>query len=144
MYTKEIGIRDIYKHYEAKCTDKPVDYKTATSIIRDFNKILRDKILNNETVKLPYNLGYLGITKFEVNYDPEKIHKWRIDFKATKEAGYKVFYGAEYGYRWLWFKGVLSGRRFYQFKPCRFASRSIAAKVREGIDYYKLNKEDFQ
>lgn len=142
MYTKEIGLRDFYKHYKEKCEKNEnniVDYKLFTTILKDFNTQLRDTILSNETVKLPYNLGYLGIMKFEVNYDPDKQHKWKIDFKKTKELGYKVYYGSEYGYRWRWYKGRLTGKRYYHFKAARFASRSITKKLNEGIDYYTSN-----
>ena len=141
-YTKEIGIRDIYKHYTDKCNKlecNKLEYKQFTAILKDFNILLRDKILSNETVKLPYNLGYLGITKFEVNYDPKKQHKWKIDFKKTKELGYKVYYHSEFGYRWRWYKGRLTGKRYYHFKPCRFASRSITTQLNNGVDYYTKN-----
>lgn len=141
MYTKEKGIRDIYEHYKNKCIKlncEIVDYKLFTTILKEFNLLLRDRILTNDNIKLPYNLGSLGITKFEVNYNPEKQYKWKVDFKKSKELGYKVYYGSEYGYRWKWTKGRLIGKRYYHFKPCRAASRSITIKLNEGIDYFKI------
>lgn len=148
MYTKEKGIRDIYKHYVEKCEKKghvPSDYKVFTSILKEFNLLLRDKILNNDTVKLPYRMGYLGIIKFENTFNPEKQYKWKIDYKKSKEVGHIVYYGAEYGYRWKWFRTLakVSGKKYYHFKPCRLASRSITKKLNEGIDYYSSNHINF-
>lgn len=141
MYTKEIGLKDFYKFYKektSKTNKKIVDYKLYRDILKEFNILLREQILNNENIQLPYNLGKLGITKFEVNYDPTKQHKWKVDFKKTKELGYKVYYGSEYGYRWKWSKGKLIGKRYYHFKPCREASRSITKQLNKGIDYYTI------
>lgn len=139
--SKSIGIRDFYKIYKEDCKSKNlnvVDYKTYSLILKDFNLKLRDYILSNENIRLPYNLGRLMIIKFENKYDIDKQHKWKIDFKKTKEMGYKVYYGAEYGYRWKWIKEglALKGKRYYTFKPCRKASRLITVKLNEGIDYY--------
>lgn len=146
MYTKEKGIRDIYKHYCDKCelkNHKPSDYKTFGLILKEFNILLREKVLSNETVRLPYNLGYLGVIKFENKYDPEKQYKWRVDYKKSKELGYIVYYGEQYGYRWKWHKASIIGKRYYNFKPCRQASRLITIKIKEGVDYYSLNNINF-
>lgn len=138
-YTKEIGLRDFYKHYTDKC-DKhnynKLDYKQFTKILKECNILLRDLILTNEIVKLPYNMGHLGIKKFEVNYDPEKQYKWKVDWKKSKELGHKVYYGSDYGYRWTWYKGRVAGKIYYSFKPCRLASRSITKQLNKGVDYY--------
>lgn len=146
MFTKEKGIRDTYIHYTNKVNklnQKPVDYKTFTAILKDFNLKLRDRVLSNETVKLPYGLGYLTIVKFENKFNEDKKHKWKVDFKKTKELGYKVYYGSEYGYRWRWIRGKCKGKAYYHFKPCRRASRLITEKLNEGNDYYQLNHKNF-
>jgi hypothetical protein len=143
MNKKQIGIREFYKHY-CETTKDTIDYQLYTKILKDFLMMLRNRVLSNESVKLPYKAGHLSIVKFEVKYDPDKQYKWKIDFKKTKELGYKVYYGSEYGYRWKWFKGRIAGKNYYCFKPCRGASRSITKMLNSGIDYYKFNNLEYK
>jgi hypothetical protein len=142
-YTKDIGINDFYKAYRVSCKEKnkkPVTYKMFTDVIKAYNLKLRNKIVyESERVKLPYRLGELYIVKYENLFDLEKKNKWKVDFKASKEAGYRIYHENKYGYRWLWFKKtcIVSGKRYFQFKPARLASRAIADAIKnKKIDYY--------
>ncbi len=142
-YTKDISIKNFYEFYEENCKKKNkncVDYKTYTAIIRDFNLMLRDRIVyNSEHITLPYRLGKLYIHKFENNYSEENKKNWSVDFKRTKELGHVVYHGAKYGYRWKWNKKtcVVKGKKYFNFKPCRTSSRLIAdAIINKQLDYY--------
>lgn len=142
-YTKEIGINDFYNYYVESCKENNVnivDYKTYSNILKDCNLIIRDKIINHsEKVVLPYRNGTLSIIKFENKYNPEKQYKWKIDFKKSKELGFKVYYGSQYGYRWKWDKSIAitAGKWAYHFKPVRQASRMIAEAIRNKQEYYE-------
>jgi hypothetical protein len=142
-YTKEIGTKNFYnyyKEYSIKKNREYVDYKTYSTILKEFNLALRDKLVyNSEHVTLPYRLGKLYIHKFENNYSEENQKSWSIDFKKTKELGHIVYYGSKYGYRWKWDKKtcIVKGKRYYTFKACRTSSRLIADAIKnKQLDYY--------
>ena len=142
-YTKNIRLREFYSFYKENCIKKKISFKSYqeySKLIKDFNIILRDKILYcGETVNLPFKLGQIYIKKFEVFYDVENKKSWKINFKATKEEGRTVYYGSPYGYKWQWNKKkcIVKGKRYYNFKPCRTASRLIADAVNnKKLDFY--------
>lgn len=142
-YTKEIGIHDFYNYYVETCKENGVnivDYKTYTSIIKDCNLIIRDKVINHsEKFTLPYRNGTLSIIKFENKFNPDKQYKWKVDYVKTKELGFTVYFGSQYGYRWKWNKSIAitPGKWAYHFKPVRQASRLIAQAIKNNIDYYE-------
>lgn len=142
-YTNDIGIRDFYNLYKDNAIKKNRSYETYQSfakIIKLFNSKLRDKIVyESEKIRLPYRLGELYIHKFENTYTEENKLNWRVDYKASKEANTTIYHGAKYGYRWKWIKKecLVKGKRWFQFKPCRKASRLIAdAVLNKNLDYY--------
>lgn len=144
-YTKEIGLRDYYNYYIENCkkyNSKYQDYKVFAKIIREANILIRDKILTNETFKIPYLMGELKIIKFENKFDLDKQYKWKVDYKKSKELGYIVYFGEQYGYRWKWIKNkaLVSGKNYYHFKPVRLASRLINKTIKSGVDYYTYDK----
>jgi NADPH:quinone reductase-like Zn-dependent oxidoreductase len=90
-------------------------------------------------------LGTLGVYKFKVAYNPENTKNWKVDFKATKEAGHVVYYGSTYGYMWKWSKkhAKFKGKKWYNFKPCRTASRLIADAVNnKELDFYEYKHKE--
>lgn len=139
-FTTELGIKDTYLYYENYCEErgmKTLKYKQVTQIIKDFNILLRDYILDNNIVKLPYSIGFITVLKFPNKFEEDKKHKWKVDFKKSKELGFKVYYGDEYGYRWKWYKTILknSGNTNYKYVPCRYCSRAIAKVIQQGKDF---------
>ena len=145
MYTKEKGLKDHYKQYIESCkrfNSDPQDYKTFSKIIKECNILIRDKILSNETFKMPYRLGNLRIIKFENKYNPEKQYKWKVDYIKSKELGHIVYFGEQYGHRWKWekSKAIVTGKNYYYFKPVRLASRLINKAIKSGIEYYTYDK----
>jgi len=143
-YTKDIGLKDFYNYYKETSVKKgriPVDYKLFTSILKDFNTELKNKIVYEaEHIDLPYRLGTLGIRKFTNKYTEKNKKKWSINYPETKKQGFVVYHAAEFGYRWRWNKSLcrVPSRKFYNFKACRTASRSIADAIKnKNIDYYE-------
>ncbi len=146
-YTQEKGLRDYYNYYVENCkkhNSKYQDYKVFAKIVRKANILIRDKVLTNETFKLPYMLGELKIIKFENKFDPVKQYKWKVDYKKSKELGYIVYYGSEFGYRWKWIKNKakVSGKMYYHYKPVRLASRLINKSIQDGVEYYKYTDKN--
>lgn len=142
-YTKDISLRDFYKYYKENCIKKKLTYETYSNyskLLKEMNIIIRNKVIyNSETVTLPFRLGNLYVKKFEVSYNPDNQKSWLIDFKKSKEEGRTVYFGSKYGYKWQWNKRncIVKGKRYYNFKPCRTASRLIADAVNnKKLDFY--------
>lgn len=145
MYTQEKGIKDYYNYYIEYCNKQKVthqEYKVFAKIIREANIIIRDCVLSNDTFDMPYYMGSLKIIRFENKFNPEKQYRWKVDYKKSKEVGYIVYYGEQYGYRWKWNKNksLIAGKMYYHFKPVRLASRLINTAIKSGIEYYKNDK----
>lgn len=144
-YSKtQVGQKDFYNYYKEVSEKKNreyVDYKLYSKIIKDANLLIRDKLVySSERFYLPYRLGQIYIHKYENIYNPDNIVNWKVDWKATKEAGHKIYFESKYGYKWKWDKkgACVKGRRFYIFKPCRKASRLVPDAIKnKNIDYYQ-------
>ena len=145
-YTKDLSTKDFYKDYcRASFNNKriPVDYAVYYKVVRSFNKVLQRKVVTEAgSFKMPYNLGYLGITKYEVNFDIDKLKNWKVNYGESKKKGMLVYYDQPFRYKWKWDKTKLklTGKKYYKFTPCRDASRSIAKHISNtpGFDYYEL------
>jgi hypothetical protein len=143
-FKKDLCTKDFYKDYcRASFNNKriPVDYAVYYKVIRAFNKVLQRKIITEAgSFKMPYNLGYLGIIKYEVNFDIDNIKGWRVNYGESKKQGMLVYYDQPFRYKWKWDKSKLklTGKKYYKFQPCREASRNITQHVKSnpGFDYY--------
>lgn len=142
-YTKDIGLKDFYNYYKDFCKKKeikPKDYKIFRDVIKLCNSKLQTKIVyESERVKLPGRLGDLYIKKYPIVYNIDMKHLWKVDYIATKQTGRVVYFENDYGYKWKWYKTtcIIKGKRYYQFKPCRKASRNIADAIKnKKLDYY--------
>lgn len=143
-FTKDIGLLDFYKFYVESSTkkNKPYeDYKTFSKVIKAFNFKLREKIIYEaEKVSLPYRLGDIYVKKFNTNRKLDDMKTWKVNYKATKELGKVIYHDDEYGYKWQWVKSkcLIPGRRYYQFKPSRTASRLITDAIKnKNLDFYR-------
>ncbi len=145
-FTKDLCTKDFYKDYcKASFNNKriPVDYAIYYKVIRAFNKSLQSKIVEDAaSFKMPYNLGYLGIVKYDVAFDIDKLKNWKVNYGESKKQGRLVYYEQDFRYKWKWDKRKLKlvGKKYYKFTPCREASRSIAKhiKTNPGFDYYEI------
>lgn len=143
-YTKDLSTKDFYKDYcRASFNNKriPVDYAIYYRVVRAFNKALQSKIVTEAgSFKMPYNLGYLGIIKYDVNFDIDKLKNWKVNYGESKKQGLLVYYDQPFRYKWKWDKSKLklTGKKYYKFQPCREASRAIPEHIRNtpGFDYY--------
>lgn len=142
-YSKELGLMDMYKFYKSKMIKKNLeykDYKTFSKVIKTFNSKFKDKVVYDvEKIKLPRKLGEIYISKYENTFDMNDKNKRLVNYYETKKAGYVIYHEDQYGYKWKWDKKhcIVIGKKYYQFKPCRSASRSIANAIKnKKIDYY--------
>ena len=135
-----LTIRDIYKAYKVNTPkEKQVEYKIFSDIIKRCNtETIRVITQEAETVRLPLRLGLLKVTKYERSYDQPQ-HKWAMDFKASKEQGFKVYHDQTYIYKWEWRKknSTVRNKSKYKFIACREAKREIPKALKTNkIDYY--------
>ena len=145
-FKKDLSTKDFYKDYcRASFNNKriPVDYSVYYKVIRAANKLIKDKIVTEaKTLELPYNLGVLGITKYEVEFNIDNIKAWRVNYGESRKKGLLVYYDQPFRYKWKWEKSKLRlvGKRYYKFTACRDASRSIASHLakNKGFDYYTI------
>ncbi len=147
-HKKDLSTKNFYKDYcRASLNNKriPIDYNIYYKVIREFNLRLRDKIITEaRTFKMPYKLGHLGIIKYEVNFDPEKIKNWKVNYGESKKQGVIIYHDQPYRYKWKWDKSKLklTGKKYYKFTPARDTSRAIAKQLKDnpGFDYYERIK----
>lgn len=139
----QLGTKDMYLFYckkEKAKNRKPKHESIYRAIINDANKLIRDSIvLYNEVIKLPYQIGELGVIKYKTNFNPDRKNLWKVDYKKSKEVGFIVYYDQDNRYKWKWGKKncFVRGKRWYKFVPCRTASRLIAKALKENnkLDY---------
>lgn len=139
-YKGSLTIRDIYKKYkEVTPKDKRVKYAVFANIIKECNKeVVRVIVEEAETLRLPMRLGMLKITKYERSYNKAK-YKWALNYKATKENGFKVYHDQTYVYAWRWNKktSIIKNKTWYKFVACRQAKRAVPKALKTlNIDYY--------
>lgn len=143
-YKTDNSLKEFYTEYSRAADNRgrlSYTYSIYSDVIKEFNKLLIEKIISEaKTFKIPYNLGYLGIIKYDVNFDPENIKNWKVNYAESKKLGYIVYHDDKERYKWCWLKtGLkLKGKRFYKFLPSRDAQRAIAKYKSENpnMDYY--------
>lgn len=145
------GIYDGYKYYR-KTKKKEKEYILTESqyfsITRKINNILRDLITNGEDIRFPYNMGELGLKKFEptLKIKEGKVYTTRpIDWNRTVKLWYedKEAYENKYLIRYedneifkIYYrkgKAKFKNKSFYKFIPNRELKRILKNNIKEGI-----------
>src|SRR3990167_4015780 len=100
--SESLKIKDIYRSFKEKNPKEKINSALFCNVLDVFHKIISKKILEeNEEVKLPF-IGTLRIKKFKKRIHPNSKEKWAVDWKKTKELGFKIFHEEKFGYRWFW------------------------------------------
>lgn len=135
-----LTIRDAYKYYKANYEDV-IDYKLFSKIIKACNKELVKQITYEaEVVKLPYRLGNLQIARFERSYN-KPTNRLAVDWKLTKEHGFKIFHEQTNIYKWCWKKSnaIVKNKTGYKFTASRYAKREVPKALKKKVEYFKLS-----
>lgn len=145
----DYGLKDFYNHYKKTVTFKTftskysqsstgliVDQKTYYKIIKEYFKLVAEKLLNDPSgVNIP-PIGILQIKKKRMDF--EKLSNTpgglKIDWKTSKEKGMIVYYLNEHrsycSYRFSWNRpGSFKLLRAYTFKATRTNKRTLAKKL---------------
>lgn len=132
------ALYDLYKERHKRTGKFTANYKLWKSVIKDYNLIIRDKILNDaEKIYIP-KLGELYIKKRPMYYAQSTSNRWPVDRQKTKETGIKCYIEKDFHYKWSWNKarGLLR-RSFYKFVPDRICRYTLYKKILGGMDYYE-------
>jgi len=131
----------LYKFYLNKCKlekKEPVSRKDFSLIIDACNtELIRVCTEESEIVRLPMRLGYLQVCKHERSFS-KRSDKMSVDWKLTKEHGFRVLHEQRYIYKWMWLKrtSLVKNKTKYKFQASRAAKRLVPKKLSEGKDYY--------
>lgn len=122
-----------------------IPYITFSTIINETNSLTAQRIIENTSgFKLPEGLGYLAVTRYKDN-------KRKIDFKKSKELGFKIYFTNfhSYGYsnRICWFANQIARCKFhqiYKFIPERKVNRDLGQKTLSGKIYNEYLYDHFK
>lgn len=132
---------DLYDYHKALNPESQLTYLQYSTIIKRFNEAIVNHLLSGRDFKMPFNLGKLCIRKKQIYITEEKRYM-KIDFQATKKAGKVVYYLNDHSNnfyaRFVWLRGNLLHRSYYQFTPARGPKRMLAKKMIAGQDYLEL------
>src|SRR3990167_2305667 len=141
----DYGAKALYEFY-ARITAKSlqVDSNKFYTVIRDFNDMVAERILQGGDFKVPFSNGYIRVFKYTYG----KRKSLPIDYKRTYELGFRVAHlnderdGAIY--RWRWIKPTKVQRvkpylQYYSFTPCRKIKRLLKKALTENpsLDFYE-------
>lgn len=137
--------KEVYSRFKKKNPTIKLSYTEWCNILYSFNYEFRDYCLETGLkAKFPAGFGEFCITKYKIKstkeWEGKEYIKLPIDWKKTKEKGFKVYHmnahTEGYKFRWLWLFG--SQRFFYSelwtFKPSRISSRLIKHYISNGYD----------
>lgn len=145
-----IGIRDVYKH-----TNKEVDYKTFSTIVKAVNKELGLKLLEGHDINLPARMGLLEIRKYDakiaIDNNGKVITNLPIDWIATLKLWYedekakenktlvKINEKEMFKLRYIKCKAVYNNKAFYEFKFSRELKKTLKNRIKDNlVDTYKI------
>jgi hypothetical protein len=137
----DVGVSTMYhayrKHLKGKNQTR-VNYSQYSELIDECNKKIKSLLIDEaEIVKLPFKLGFLHVHKWEAEWFDNKF--WPVDFKASKDNGFRVLHknAVYYPIRWgKLTKGNYYNKQRYKFTPCRQIKRDLAYNI-------KVKKQDY-
>lgn len=127
-----------YNNYITKYPDSKVTYTQYIAILKRSTVIIRDYILENSLgFKLPYNIGYISVTKFKTNKDFVAID-WINTRKLGKIIPLTNFHSFGHAFKIKLFKNnKMQPLLAYKMNAHRIIKRMLAQKIKSGkADHY--------
>lgn len=153
MYTVEYrsASKEVYRKFANMHPDMTVDSKTWTAIVRSFNELFAEYLLQTgEREKLPYGLGSFAISKKKtvkiIKHNDNQHISLPVDWKRSKEVGKKIYilnsHSDGFRVKWKWFKEDTNVRlsQAWMFKVVRNRSRDIARYLKNEDGQHYLEK----
>jgi len=139
------NIKDMYEGYKNQVephSPYDVTYKEFMNILNDYLKGISEGILAGKgSYKIPFNLGYIDITKSKVDLTKLK----RVDWKATVETGKTIYHlnehsdGFDYKTEWTRISNTARNSRLYVYSPTRKMKRTLAKLIKnKEFDTYEF------
>jgi hypothetical protein len=136
---KYFSTADMYELFQEKYPDSDVTFAMFRHVICEFNKKAVDAILEGQTLKMGFGLGYIRVQKIERRFDKPTID-WH-ETKKLKAQGIdkKVYYTDDYIYHYYWAKKAcnIKNKTVYRFDPNK-GPRGITVKLAR-----KIRNDDF-
>lgn len=133
-----------YNQFILKYPELNITYEEYFNIIKKSNQAINYYILNNELgFKLPRNLGYVAVNKFK-QQSRYRVIDWKNSLKYGKEIPLLNLHSFGNMYKIDIFKNKrLNALRAYKFNAHRTLKRALAQKIKEGKDYFSIDKNFF-
>lgn len=150
---RTVNLRDSYKFYQ-KQTENPIDIKTYMSIVLGFLKFLMAKVIDGKDVKLPCELGIIGIRGRRqrprldeegniVGLPPDWVGTKKLweENPEAKKRGQLLYHFNEHSggfrYKIVWFKKGFKFRNksVYSIKFSRNNRRTVSGLIKGGKEY---------
>lgn len=145
-FRHDYGLKHLFAFYKDSY-EHPVDYKTYSKVINQFNQMLIKQVYNGAYITFPYALGDLYIIKHKPKLKFDELGNivthnryMMVDYKATKELWnehpelkhqQKVYYdnfhtdGFKFTIKWKRYH-TLRAHKLYNFIPSRSFRRGLA------------------
>jgi hypothetical protein len=131
--------KNFYKEFIKKYPNTSITCENYSNILEESTLCIRDFILNNELgFKLPYNLGYIAVTKFK-----QKKHYRVVDWKNSnlleKEIPLTNLHSFGYMFKIKLFKNLrIKPLCLYKMNAHRIVKRMLAKNIKEDLCNYMI------
>lgn len=145
------GSRASYDQFRRDNPDIDISFACFQEIIYSFSYMLRDAVLTTgEVVRIPFGMGELSINKNRTRkYNLFNRIVLPIDWPQTMKEGHYIYHHNEhtegYKFKWIWFRNAARFKysKFWQFKPNRSSSRTLARYLKTPNSNYQYIYREF-
>lgn len=129
--------RQTYNDFVEKYPTTTITYQQFIQTLKQSNAAAREYILTNELgFKLPYNLGYIAVTKFKQK-ETYKVTDWKNTNILKKIIPLTNFHSFGWMFKIKMYKNKkITPLQVYQMTAHRIIKRMLAAKIKEGKQNY--------
>lgn len=134
-----------YKEFITKFPKSEISYETFIKVLKESNKRIGNYILTNELgFKVPYNLGYIAITKFAQKED-YKVIDWVNTSRLNKVIPLTNLHSFGNMFKFELYKNRrIKPLLAYKMTAHRLIKRTLAKRIKDGKqNYLKLDNSYF-
>lgn len=147
-YQKTVNFKTFTSKYSQPSTGLIVDKETYYKIVKEYFKLISEKLLKDPDGVSIFPMGVLQVTKKRMDF--EKLANTpgglKIDYKTSKEKGMIVYHLNEHrsycSYRFNWRKpGAVKVTKAYAFRATRQNKRLLAHKLTSDLtlDFFETS-----
>lgn len=134
---------EMYEYFKKKYPYSDVTFPMFRYVISTFNQKAIDAILEGETLKMGFGLGYIRIQKIKRTFEKPTIDWGETRKLRAQGVETRVFFTDDFWYRFYWAKKAcnIKNKTVYRFDPTKGPNgntKKLARKLK-GDDLAKLN-----